>query len=93
MCTFMLFKIGKKLLFLLGTVLIIPLVIGLFFGGGYILYSLLRGHSMSDSLRDLVYIQQIIQPYIKYLMIIFIIPAVLKVLKKSSWILKILTPK
>ncbi|MET3728245.1 hypothetical protein ABID52_001826 [Fictibacillus halophilus] len=89
----MLFKIGKKLLFLLGTVLIIPLVIGLFFGGGYILYSLLRGHSMSDSLRDLVYIQQIIQPYIKYLMIIFIIPAVLKVLKKSSWILKILTPK
>ncbi|MGX1195907.1 hypothetical protein [Metabacillus sp. SLBN-84] len=72
----------KKFFLFLGTILILPIGIGVLIGGGYILFLLLNGSSFDDSIKEVVYLNQMIQPYMKYLMILFIIPLLLKAIKR-----------
>lgn len=72
----------KKIFFFLVTILILPIGIGVLIGGGYILFLLLNGFSFDDSVKKVVYLNQMIQPYLKYLMILFIIPLLLKAFRR-----------
>lgn len=82
-CKFTMFlKIIKKIILVLGTILIIPIGIGLLIGGGYILFSLVDGSSLDESLKNLAQFSQTIQPYFNYLILLFIIPLLLKGIKK-----------
>lgn len=76
-------NLWKMLLVLIGSALVIPLVTGGIVGGGYILFFLLQGHSINESLKSLMDLQEVIQPYVKYLMLIFILPIVFRAFQKN----------
>lgn len=76
-------NIIKKSIILLLSILLIPISIGVVFGGGYIAISLLRGIPFNESISQLTYFSEVIQPYFKYVMIVSLVPLAIKLLKSN----------
>ncbi|MGX1194727.1 hypothetical protein [Metabacillus sp. SLBN-84] len=80
----MILKVVKKICIVVGTALLIPIVIGLFIGGGYILFSSVNGSTLDESLKNLPRFTQTIQPLFNYLILLFLIPLLIKGIKKGK---------
>jgi len=74
----------KNILALLGSILLLPIGIGIVVGGGYTLFSILNGNSIEETFARLKELNSFIQPYFKYVMPLFLAPFLLKAARRYN---------
>lgn len=74
----------KKIALIALSALAIPIGIAFLGGGGYILVNLILGVSIAESFQALQEFQTKIQPYMKYMVILMVLPLFMKFSKRKE---------